>query len=181
MKRVALGSLLAAIVVFFWGFVYWTLLPFPKQLIHPIADEASFTQILNERLPESGVYNLPDQRASSASEYNQRFSSGPVALVVFRKAGADPTSIFVGGFLHMLVSALLMGVLLRMASPALGSYSSRVGFVILAGFAGAVFSDLRDAIWFLQPWGYHVLQLMYDATSWVWTGLILARFVRPRP
>ncbi len=181
MKRLILGSLLAAIVVFIWGFLYWNILPFRNSTIATVADEAALAQALGS-LPETGTYQIPDLRSYPSEEaYTAQLAQGPFALVQFRKGGvnwADP-SIFISGFLHYLITALLIGLLLRKTRFA--TFGERFGFVFLAGLAAAVFANLGDPIWFYLPWDYHLLQFGYDLTVWILIGLVMAKFVQPEP
>jgi len=183
MKRVVIGALLSAVAVFLWGYLYWNVLPLRKSVYQPVSDEVRVGEELRSALPETGVYEIPTQRSGEAMEAAlKRYQAGPIAEIIFLRDGATPfaPSRFIGGFLHMFVSALLMGWLLMMAlSPRLASYGSRVGLVVLAGLAGALFAHLTYPIWYFHPWGLGLLRFFYDATCWLLTGLILARFVRP--
>ena len=68
--RVIFGSVVGAIILFFWGFVYWNILglmispwkPFPSE------HEADLVAKLNETLPESGVYTYPWADASQGDQ-----------------------------------------------------------------------------------------------------------------
>lgn len=181
MKRLILGSLLAAIVVFIWGFLYWNVLPFRNSAIASVADEAALAQALGA-LPETGTYQVPDLRAHPSPEaYTAQLAQGPFALVQLRKEGVNwaAPSIFINGFLHYLITALLIGLLLRKTRFA--SFGERFALVFLAGLAAAFFANLGDPIWFYLPWDYHVLQFGYDLTTWILIGLVMAKFVQPEP
>lgn len=179
MKRLILGSLVAAVVVFLWGFLYWNVFPFRTAATLPIPDEPALAQAL-QALPESGTYEVPDLHAGQADEeLIGRLGQGPIALVMLRREGVEwpNPATFIGGFLHMLVTALLIGAALRMAN--LASFGARFGLAFVAGLAAAIFANLGEPIWFYHPWGYHVLQAGYDLTIWALIGLVMAKFVRP--
>jgi hypothetical protein len=183
MKRVVIGALLSAVAVFLWGFLYWNVLPLRKSVYQPIPGEARMAEGLRSALPETGVYELPTQLSGESMDAAlKRYEAGPIAEIIFLRDGAKPyaPSRFIGGFLHMFLSALLMGSLLLMVlSPRLASYGSRVGVVVIAGLAGALFAHLTYPIWYFHPWNLAMLRFFYDLSCWVVTGLILARFVRP--
>jgi len=179
MKRLVLGSLLAAVVVFFWGFLYWNVLPFRSSATQAAPDEPSLAQTLGA-LPATGTYELPHLSASESPEaFVGRLSQGPIALVLLRKEGANASdpAMFINGFLHMLITALLIGLVLRRTG--LATFGARFGLVFLAGLAAAIFANLGEPIWYFQPWDWHLLQFGYDLTAWVLFGLVLAKFVQP--
>ncbi len=181
MKRLVLGALVSAVAVFFWGFIYWNILPLRNNTYHPVADEAGLAAGLRAALPATGVYELPRQAAGETEEAAlDRYKAGPIAEIIFLRDGAAPyaPSRFILGFLHMFVSALLMGGLLLIASPYLPTFGSRVKLLALAGIAGAFFAHFTYPIWYFHPWSLYTMRFLYDATCWLITALILARFVR---
>jgi hypothetical protein len=181
MKRVVIGSVLAALVVFMWGFLYWNVLPFRNSATQAAPDEPALAQAL-AALPGTGTYQIPDLRANASQEaYLGRYGEGPVALILLHKEGvnlSDP-SMFINGFLHMLVTSLLIGLVLWKAR--LATFGARFGLVFLAGLAAAIFANLGEPIWYYQPWDWNLLQFGYDLTVWILIGLVMAKFVQPEP
>jgi len=181
MKGVVIGSLLSSIVLFVWGFAYWGLLPVSNNIFKS-APPALVQEL--RALPESGTYAIPGMELyeKDEAEFKRRHEAGPIAMLFVRKEGsmAGSPSTFAKGFVHMFASALLMALALSMAIGALRSYASRFFFVLVAGAAGAVLSDLGPIIWWLHPSGMHVAEFAYHVVGWGLTGLILARFIRPR-
>jgi len=179
MKRLLVGTTLAATLLFFWGFLYWGAQPLAWRVIGPVPDEAGLQEALAEALPEPGAYFLPHPRSADPETHAARAKAGPVATVLVH-GGQDPDdpSAFLWGFVHMWVSALLMGLVLRRLAPV------GTGGAVLAaatvGLAAAVWADLGRPIWYAQPWDYHVLFAVYELVGWVLAGAVLASFVRPR-
>ncbi len=180
MKRILIGSVLAAVVLFVWGFLFWGVSGLADAVMDPAPDEAALSQKLAEVLPKTGVYLLPYPPSSPTDEFVRRHEAGPLAQIFFRREGTNPMGggVFLGGFLHMLVSALVMAFALSLVLPAAPGYGARVKVVLLAGLAGAIYSNLGKPIWWHQTWDYHFLTFVYDFTSWVLAGLVLAKFVR---
>ena len=179
--KVLVGIVLSAVVMFVWGFLFWTVLPFSKAILRNAPDETALAQALSAQLKDSGVYVLPGMIAGqSEAEYTSRSKAGPLAWVIFRREGIDPVrpATFLAGFVHMLASVTLMAWLLRLAGP--GTYTGRLGVALVASLAGAVFSNLGKPIWWIQPWDFHILNFAYDITSWALAALVLAHFVRRR-
>lgn len=179
MKNLLIGSLLAAVAIFLWGFVFWAVF---AELDTVSSDaEIALQSALSEHVPETGTYLIPSLREDQA-EYTLRHLTGPTAMLFVRKSGSAPMSLgsFGLGLLHEFIFALLIGALLRMAWSALNTYGTRVAFVTLAGVTSAFWADLADPIWWLHPWGFHILNFVYAAIAWAIAGLILARFAAPQ-
>jgi len=179
MKRLLVGTTLAAVALFLWGFVYWGAQPLAWRIIGPAPDEAALQKALGEALPEPGAYFLPHPFEGDAETHAARAKAGPVATVLIH-GGADPSdpAPMIRGFVHMWVSALLMGLLLRGFAPA--SVGAAIGVAATAGLAAAVWADLGRPIWYAQPWDYNLLFALYELGGWVVAGAVLGFFVRPR-
>jgi hypothetical protein len=182
MKQILIGAALAALAMFFWGFLVWGAphnLPYTT-VIKSVPDELALGAVLNQALPETGVYLLPNPASgASAEEVQKRAAAGPLAQVIFVKEGAVMgAGVFFWGYVHMFVAALIGGLLLRGTLPTTTGYGSRVTFVLLVGLAGSFFSNLGKPIWWHQPWPYHLAYFAYDLSSWLLAALILAKFVR---
>ncbi|MCB1007661.1 MAG: hypothetical protein KDB94_02080 [Acidobacteria bacterium] len=179
-RGMILGSLLAAIAMFVWGFVFWTT-PLGRSTMSHGIDNDRAQESLREIFPEDGVYFVPDVVEGEAQEtWIERHRRGPLATVFYRRAGADPMEpiVFLNGFLHMLITCVVIAWLLGKALPALPTYGARLGFVLLAGFAATFWGHAGDPIWFYNPWKYHLMAMTYDLGAWGLAGLVLARFVR---
>ncbi|MFT4629585.1 MAG: hypothetical protein ACI9WC_002046 [Arenicella sp.] len=61
----------AAIILFTWGSISWTVLPWRDLDVRPFSDEAAVMQSLLEHAPESGIYYVPgDESAYTPSTPN---------------------------------------------------------------------------------------------------------------
>lgn len=182
-KGTWLGSLLAALAVFVWGFLFWGL-----GVINPFdtgLDSVKAQEALKSLVPGDGVYLVPEMSGSSPQEVESWVGlrrQGPLATVIVRQAGAEPVNPveFALGFLHNFVTALLLALLLGKALSALPTYGSRVGFILLAGAAATFWSHVSDPIWMAHPWRFHLMSMAYDLVAWAIMGAILARFVKSK-
>jgi hypothetical protein len=175
MKK-TLAYALAAIALFVWGFLFWGLLSEPLGMYRVAADEGALGAELSEALGEDGVYFLPAETSDDAA-WVARHTAGPLAMIHFRRGGADPRALgtFLAGFLHMLVSAILIAWLVQ-AAPA----GRRMSTVVLAALAAAVFANLGTPIWMYQSWRYHELVAGYQFVGWLVAGAILAKMLPER-
>ena len=179
MKRLVIGSVIAAVAMFIWGFLVWGASPFPYQVLKPVADVPALQQALKGALPESGVYMFPHPSQGTEAETQKKLSEGAFGRVTFVREGATMGGgTFVLGYLHNLVTALVLGLVLLRVAPG-ATYGARLGTVVVAGLAGAIYAHLGKPIWMFDPWGAHMFDFAYDVTSYLVAGLVLAKFVRP--
>lgn len=178
MKRLLLGSLITAACVFLWGFVFWAILASVDEISSD--DELAMQSALAQHVPETGTYVIPSARGDGA-EYTRRHEAGPVAMIFVRKEGSSPMSFgtFLGGFIHELIFAVLVGLLLRMTWAALPTYRARLSMVLLAGVAAAFWYDFADPIWWAHPWAFHLQNFVYSVGAWAIAGAIMSRFADP--
>lgn len=180
MKAIAVGALIAAMAMYVWSFVFWSVLPQPQQVAGRAArDEAALRGVLRDALPEAGVYFVPHFDPQDTDGFAQRHLEGPLATIHFQPQGQAPLrfTVLATGFLHFFACALGMGGLLRLFAGARG-YLLRVVFVAAVGLLGAVSAHLAAPIWFLQPWPFHLLNTAYMAGEWLIAGLVLAAFIK---
>jgi hypothetical protein len=181
MLRLALGAFLAAIAVFFWGFLFWgSGLSDPYGHVTPEA-EAALTGALKANLASDAVYFLPDTKNGAQEVVMARANAGPIAHIVFHSAGAKPLSATLAlGFLHMLVLTSMLAFFMRLTLPLAPTWSSRVKLVALVGVIAATYAHLGNPIWREYPWRFALLGTVFDFASYAIAGLILARFVTSR-
>lgn len=173
----AWGCVLASLAVFVFGAIVW--MGPGVQIFHRVPAEESAAHDLKYMLRDSGVYLLPyDPQDMDATM--ERQEEGPLAMIHYRREGVDAGSpwVMVMGYLHFLVSVVLIALLLRLALPALSDYRSRVGFVALVGLTAAVLANLGDPIWWHQSWAFHLVHALYDFGTWLVAGLVLAAFIK---
>jgi hypothetical protein len=179
MKNSTKGVAIAAVVLFFWGFLYWGLGPYRTMIWHQSTDDVAAGQALLKHFPENGSYFVPEMTHEEATVENL-FADGPVAFVHMISASGrsmhDPT-IMIQGFILNLVVIVLIATLLHRVCSALPTYLDRVKFVALAGLIAAVLVDLGDAVWWQIDWSWKLYQSFYTLSACVITGLILAKYI----
>lgn len=182
MKDLLLGSVIAAVALFLWGFVYWAVSPLPYTALKAAADDAAAGQALLEHFPKSGTYYLPDPKNPDLDEMNNLHRQGPVAMVNIDVDGSVPASpsVLLAGFAHMLMTTLMISLLMRLTGNALATYGDRVLFVFLAGVIVAFWTRISDVIWWGLGLPWQMYNAIYDVSAWLIAGLILAKFVGPK-
>jgi hypothetical protein len=182
MKDLLLGSVIAAVALFLWGFVYWAASPIPYTALKTAADDAAAGQALLEHFPQSGTYRVPNPVNPDMNEMNALHRQGPVAMVDIDVDGAEPVSpgVMLAGFVHMLITTLMISLLMRLTGNSLATYGDRVLFVFLAGVIVAFWTRISDVIWWGLGLPWQMYNAIYDVSAWLIAGLILAKFVGPK-
>ncbi len=180
MKNLGIGIVLAAMAIFFWGFLYWGLNPLPASSWKQTKDDVAAGKALLEHFPESGTYYLPGTY-NDEETWEKLHAAGPVAFIHLTAREGRPAhdgGIMIRGFgLYLAVVSLIALILQRVALP---SYWDRVKFTALVGLAAAVMIDIGDVVWWYIPWEWKIHQAVYTVTTWTIAGLVLAKFVKPR-
>jgi hypothetical protein len=181
MVKLGIGAVVAAIAMFMWGFVYWgTGIVDLFTHMTPQA-ETALSEALKTNLTSDGVYFVPEPNIGTTEEWQQRMSQGPLAMINYRAEGAAPMTTTMGlGFVHMLVTAFLIGLLLQMLLPVAPGYFERVKLVAAVGFVAVFQAHVGQPIWWHWPWSHAVLGSIYDFVSYLIAGAVLAYFVAPK-
>lgn len=184
-KKVMIGSVVGAIILFFWGFAYWGFLQLmmsPWRSISP--DDNADLIAAAKSLPSSGVYVYPwiDASQTDQSELEEKFEAqqkeGPRLRVVYHSEGLNAQgTMMLFGFLHMVVSALTASVLLAAARPHC-CYAARVAFVVGLGLFASIWVHGADVIWWFHPPSHLVFMAGYEVVGWLLAGLAIGAIVK---
>jgi hypothetical protein len=182
MVKPVIGVIAATILMFLWGFLFWTLSPLPDTAFMQTADDRLAGESLLAHFPVSGTYFIPGTY-NDVETMNALMRSGPIAHVHIRREGAEPMSLLTMllGLMHMLFSVILIALLLSMVRPVLRSYGTSVIFVAMAGLTAAFFANMGNPIWWHHDWSWSWLVFVYQVIDWLLTGLVLSAFIKPRP
>jgi hypothetical protein len=190
MIRLFVGALLSAVVLFAWGFVFWSASHVMYQFMHRLPDEDEAVQLFQDHDLESGTYLVPfpDAAALNGTDkdkegvYLARRVKGPLMEIIYRKEGAaSPTNplVLARGFCHYFAASLLAAVLLILAQPGLPRYPMRVLFVFLAGVFATVAITFAKPIWFFHPWPTVLYEAAFQTIGWLLAGMVLGLVIRP--
>ncbi len=175
--RALIGAVVAAVAMFILGFIFFAT-PLAgigtKSLPDPQA--AAVQTSLAQNLPETATYAVPsDQTAGQTTLYGR----GPIATIHYNTSGfaVGNASTMIGGFIHMLVVALLMAVGLSTASRYIPSFSERVRLLVLGVLGATIFMRLGEPIWFHHDWGHAIYLFIADSASLTIAGLIILKLL----
>src|SRR5687768_14496902 len=117
-NRVLVGGIAGGVVLFFWSFVSWMLLPWHNMTMSRFENESIVLEMLEHQAPREGVYLAPFPEDPSQHEA----TGGPMVLAAFQPAmeagmGKQLVVAIVG---NVLAAALAMVLLLQTK----GSYTT---------------------------------------------------------
>ena len=169
MKKILLLSVVAGVVMFFWGFISWAVLPWHMTTANKFTDEAAVSQVLKENAPQKGIYFLP---------FDEK-DHGPDQVGAFASVLPDGTAMNMGKMMGIslvtqIISAFLVLCLLYMTCGL--SYWGKVAFFALAGLTIGFASHAPYWNWFSFSTPYVSVMLLDILISFILAGLVVAKF-----
>ncbi len=182
--RVLLASIVAAVLMFAWGFVYWGLCCMGTKLAAPLPAELDVLAALRNSQAPSGMYVYPlpadpsDEEAQT--EWENKFQEGPLLQLAYRKEGGPPMtpSMFAQGLGLNFAVALLTGCLLALAARGLPHFGGRLVFVLLVSLVAAIWTNVGDVVWWFHSPRYCLGSMAYTMGAGLLMGLVVAAIVR---
>ena len=173
MQRLVIGSLMAAVVMFVLGFLFFGVLG--MQAYSSATTEASMAiqTAMEDNLARTGTYMVPSGE--------EAWMTGPSAIVDYVAAGDAPANMgltMAEGFVHMWVSALLLGFALAAVG---GDAGNRSRVALWVGLAAAVFMHLGDPIWYGFDWRNSLFVFVADGVMFIAGGMVLAWWLARAP
>lgn len=185
MKKIILPSLLAAIAVFIWMFISWTVIPWHNMDMKTINDQALIEQ-MKASLTEPGIYLYPKKPAeetdASMEIWFEQYKAGPlVHFMVYNPQGAewDMAMPMVSSFLINFISAFIASVLLMMTLAQSPSFWRRVIFVMMLGLFAGFVGPFVEWNWWKFPFNYTIVGVIDLCITWFLAGLVLAWRIKP--
>jgi len=172
-KRIALLSMVAGIVLFVWGFISWAVLPWHNMVANKFTNEAAISQALKDNAPRQGVYYLP---------FSEK-DHGPNQVGAFTNVLPQGTEMNMGKMMSIalvtqIISAFLVLSLLGMTRNI--TYKGKVGFFALVGLIIGFVSHAPYWNWFGFPTPYIVVTILDILIGWTLAGLAVAKFVEKK-
>ncbi len=169
MKKNALLSLAAGLVLFVWGFVSWAVLPWHMMVANKFTDEGAVSRVLKDNSPRTGVYYLP---------FSEK-DHGPNQVGAFANVLPQGTDMNMGkqmsiGLVTQIVSAFLVLSLVSMTTGL--TYWRKVGFFSLVGLTIGFVSHAPYWNWFGFPTSYVIVTILDILIGWILAGLAIAKF-----
>ncbi len=138
-----------------------------------VLDDPALVQQLDASLDESGLYIYPDYATQSEEAIS------PWVFVYFNKDAPTMGPMMGAGFLHMLVTAFFVSILVHKLS--LSTFKERFVAVACLGLFVAIWADVGNAIWWRHPMPWTLFHFGYDVISWLLAGFVIGSIVKPCP
>jgi hypothetical protein len=188
--RVIAAAALSAVLMFFWGFVYWgPVLNMTTRLMDTLPEDTELDVVAPLRASNTpdGMYVYPGPLADMNDEaakqaWEKKLAEGPVFHMAFHQAGVSPMDpvMFAKGLAHSFVISLLSAVLLATVVHGLPTYASRVGVLLLVAVIAAIWTNVGSAIWWFHPVDYAAGQIAYELGGGLLMALATAAIIKPR-
>ena len=179
--RSVIGGLVAGLVLFFIGFIFWGT-PLAEMAFSKAGDteSAAVQQALAQNLTPlgTGTYVIP---TPSTPQGTEMYGRGPIAMVHFNTGGfaAEDISMMLPGLLFALAS----GLLLSFGIAAVGrenSFAQIARLVVLFSLGITVWTILAQPVFNNFGWGYWVYLFVSELVALMVAGLVIARWFVPR-
>lgn len=179
MIRTVIGGLVAGIVIFVIGFIFWAT-PL-GELAFSKADEAQNAAVqasLAQNLTPggTGTYIIPAHNSAAGAVL---YARGPIATVHFNTRGYSPDdmSMILPGF----IVAVIAGLLIAFGLAAVGgrSFAELARLVVCFSLGFTVWEYLGSPIFNHHGWGFWIYTFVAESVSLILAGLVVARWFVP--
>lgn len=187
--RWALAVVIATIVVFMWGFIFWGISGLPEKGVVKVEDPASAGIALVEHFPENGIYFVPGyspnnevanedeiEEVDPVADFTKLHNAGPLAIVCMASITGGPLmdpGVMYSGFCHIMLTCIFLAFLLGLSGSALPTRWRRVRFFIFVGFLCSFYCNIGDAVWWRYPWNWQLLTALYDWVAISLGGIVI--------
>ena len=184
MKKILLGAVLAAVVVFAWDAVAHMATPLGHMGIKKLPSEGTVVNLMKNTIDEPGFYFFPgldmDRKPSKAEEeaWNKKYEAGPRGILIYDPKGGKAMSPpqLLTQFGIDIAAGLIAAILLSMTSV---TFAKRVLFVTLLGVFSWLVLSLPGWNWYFFPMAFILAEGIMQTVGWLLGGIALAAVVKP--
>jgi hypothetical protein len=188
-KKILLGGLLGAIVVFVMSSIFHMATHLGEVGIQTLPNEDAVVTALRSSIHEPGFYFFPGQNMTPGRSKEQveadnatqmaKWKAGPTGILIYRPGGIELQfgKLLVNQFLFGLVGAFLLAWILAATAGATG-YGTRVLIVTAAALFGGFVYTMPYWNWYNFPTNYIVSEISTMVVSWAVAGLAMAAVVK---
>jgi hypothetical protein len=173
-----LPILLSAVFVFIASSLVHMVFKWHNSDYHGFPNEEEVRAAVNQGTPAPGQYILPycrDMKEMGSEDMQRKYKEGPLGFVILRKPGATNMGpMLLQWFLYCGLVSLATALLLSHSGLHAGAgYRAIFHSAALASFMAYAFGSIPMGIWWGQPWG-SVLKNLLDGL--IYAGLTAGTF-----
>ncbi len=188
-KKIILGGLVGAVIVFIVASLWHTVLGLGEVGIKALPDEDAVRTAMRAAITQPGFYIFPapnmtsgrskEQQSADMAAYMSKYRQGPSGILIYSVGGKDfnYAQALVNQFLLNLVSALILAWVLAMVAGGT-SYGARALIVLLVAIFGGVVYVLPYWNWYGFPLTYICGDMGGWVVAWGLGGLAMAKIVK---
>lgn len=188
-KKLGLGTILGAIVLFIWSALAWMIIPWPGEPLKHFTSEDAIVAAIKANVPRSGNYLIPnepqrlpgmteEQFQKAMKDAEDRMNNGPMVFAAIRLEPVSMAKAMIVGFLTDIMAVFFACVLLLQTDRL--SYRARVLFVAGLGLLIFIGGHVDEWNWWGFGASYMMMQLAALLIGWILVGLVIAKSVRGR-
>ncbi|MGN6521020.1 MAG: hypothetical protein ACTHK2_16540 [Dokdonella sp.] len=184
MVRVVLAAIVGGFLMFIWGAVSHIVLPFERDAMKPLPNEAAVVASIGSNVDQPGMYYFPwlDYAKATTQEqdaWKQRLASGPSGLMIYRPNGGEAMSPrqLVTEFFSNVLAALLGALLLVQLG---GGVARRVLSMAAIGVAAWLSISLSQWNWYGFSTSFLLGDLADQFGGWLLAGIGMSLLIKPR-
>ncbi|GAA0715899.1 hypothetical protein [Dokdonella soli] len=185
MLRIVLAAILGGFLMFVWGAVTHIVLPFDRDALKPIPNEAAVLSTLGSNLAEPGMYAFPwidmsgKVPADQQQAWRQKLAGGPSGLLVYRPNSGEAMSPrqLVSQFFASVLTALFGALILVQLG---GGFGRRVASMVVIGIAAWLSVSVPQWIWYGFSTPFLTGDFVDQFGGWLLAGIGMATLLKPR-
>ncbi len=188
MQRIMKCGLIGGFILFIWGAISWSILPWQKNQIKSFDNDYDVSSSISNNACCSGLYTVPNLHGyrndpAQMDAAKERMREGPYAVIAVAANGRDPS--MVGSAISTLIvkiiaASLVAWLLLTYSQGRPLEYTRSVKFITVVGIVVAILSAMPLLIWFAFPASFTIGMMIEIVFGWFFAGLAIAKMTSPK-
>ncbi len=188
-QRIIKCGLVGGLILFVWGAVSWTILPWQKGQMKGFSDESEVRSAIMDNAKGSGLYVLPNlhkyaPNSEDLAAAKARMAEGPFVIAAVSVEGRNPSmagSAVMSLILKIVAACLVTWLLLKTQHQAYPlDYHKSVKFVTVVGIVIALLATIPYGIWFAFPAHFVIGSIIEIVFGWFFAGLAISKLAMRR-
>jgi len=189
--RILLAGILGGIGMFIWTSIAHMALPLGEAGISEIPNESALLSAMQSSIGDkTGLYVFPglgvgknatrEAKNEAMKQMQQRIAANPSGILMYHPPGRPfgfGKSLVVEFSTEVLQAILVIWLLVQ---TRIGSFASRVGFVLIAGILAAITTNISYWNWYGFPGVYTVSYVLIEIVGFFLVGIVAALLLRKR-